>query len=245
MMMIKIYNDGDELGVAAAELFMEKAHQAVKQRGRFTVALAGGETPRRIYEILAKEPYKSRIPWQKIHIFWGDERYVPSSDIRSNQLMARQSLLDHVPIPNGQIHPITCESTPAQSAEDYEQVIRSTFIGENPQFDFIFLGLGADGHTASLFPNSEVLKERKRLVGHGYAVEQNSYRITLTAPFINQAATIVFLVIGDSKAKVLYEVLEGPKDLQRLPSQMIASPKGELHWLLDQEAGKLLPLKNK
>lgn len=241
--MINIYDDGEKLSLAAAELFAEKACKAVEMRGRFTVALAGGETPRRIYELLGKEPFRSRIPWKNAHIFWGDERYVPSNDIRSNQLMARQSLLDHVPIPDEQVYPIICESTPERSANDYEKVIRFTFQGQDPQFDIILLGLGTDGHTASLFPNTTVLDERDRLVGHVYLAEQNSYRVTLTAPIINQAATIVFLVNGGAKAQVLNEVLEGPRDFRRLPSQLIAAEKGELYWLLEREAGRLLSKK--
>ena len=243
--MINIYEDMNVLGLAAAELFIEKACYSVNCRGRFTVVLAGGETPRRIYEILGKEPFYSRIPWQKVHVFWGDERYVPSDDFSSNQLMARQSLLDHVPIPKEQIHPIVCESTPQQSAEDYEKVIRSAFIGEEPRFDFVFLGLGTDGHTASLFPNTPVLEERVGLVDHVYVAEKNSYRVTLTVPLINQAATVVFLVTGGNKAHIVQEVLEGPQDVMRLPSQRIEPHGGNLYWLLDREAGKLLHVKNK
>lgn len=243
--MIMIYEDVEVLGVAVAELFLKQARLAVAERGRFIVSLAGGQTPQKIYEILAKPPYSNSIPWEKVHIFWGDERYVPADDIRSNQLMARKAFLDHVPIPQEQIHPILCKASPQQAATEYEKILISTFLKEEPQFDFIFLGLGSDGHTASLFPNTTVLDERKHWTGHVYLPEQDSHRVTLTAPLINQARTIVFLVTGDSKAEIIREVLEGVPDLQRLPSQMIVPQQGTLHWFLDQAASKLLSAKTK
>ncbi|MDF2634812.1 MAG: 6-phosphogluconolactonase [Pelosinus sp.] len=243
--MITIYNNVETLGAAVAELFLKKACLAVAERGRFIVSLAGGQTPRVIYEILGKPPYSKQVPWENVHIFWGDERYVPADDIRSNQLMAREAFLDHVPIPQEQIHPVLCKTSPRQAAEEYEQVIASTFLQEQPQFDFIFLGLGGDGHTASLFPHTSVLNERNHWVGHIYVPEQDSHRVTLTAPLINQAKTIVFLVTGDGKAEIVHEVLEGPKDFQRLPSQMIAPQQGELYWFMDTGASKLLSEKIK
>jgi 6-phosphogluconolactonase len=238
--MIKIYENVEALSVAVAELFLEKACLAVAERGRFIVSLAGGQTPRNIYEILGKPPYSTNIPWQKVHVFWGDERYVMLDDIRSNQLMGRKAFLDHVPIPQEQIHPILCKSSPQQAAQEYEQVIASTFLQEKPQFDFIFLGLGSDGHTASLFPNTPILNETDHWVGHVYLPEQDSHRVTLTAPLINQGKTIVFLVTGDNKAEIVHEVLEGPLDSQRLPSQMIAPQQGDLYWFMDRGASKLL-----
>ncbi|EIW16232.1 MULTISPECIES: 6-phosphogluconolactonase [Pelosinus] len=243
--MITIYENVDALGSAVAELFLEKACLAVAERGRFTVSLAGGQTPQRIYEMLAKPPYSHQIPWEGIHIYWGDERYVPADDIRSNQLMARKAFLDHVPIPQEQIYPIVCNSTPEQAAKEYEEVIASTFAEAEPQFDFIFLGLGSDGHTASLFPNTSVLREKKHWTGHVYLPELDSHRVTLTAPLINQARTIAFLVTGDSKAQIVREVLEGPQDHLRLPSQMIAPENGELFWFLDQGASSLLSANKK
>jgi 6-phosphogluconolactonase len=241
--MIRICEDVETLGLAVAELFLEKACLAVEQKGRFTVSLAGGETPRRIYEILGKPPYSKTIPWKQVHIYWGDERYVPADDIRSNQLMARKAFLDHVPIPPEQVHPILCEVSPQQAAEAYEKVIDATFLEQKPQFDFIFLGLGSDGHTASLFPHTSVLAEKEHLVGHVYLPEQDSHRVTLTAPLINQAMTIVFMVTGGAKAEIVREVLEGLQDHRRLPSQMIAPSKGDLYWFLDQDASKLLSIK--
>ena len=242
--MIRICEDVEALGLAVAELFLEKACLAVEQKGRFTVSLAGGETPRRIYEILGKPPYSRNIPWKQIHVYWGDERYVPADDIRSNQLMARKAFLDHVPIPPEQVHPILCEVSPQQTATAYEKVISATFLEPKPTFDFIFLGLGSDGHTASLFPNTSVLAEKEHLVSHVYLPEQDSHRVTLTAPLINQAMTIVFMVTGDTKAEIVREVLEGLQDHRRLPSQMIAPSKGDLYWFLDQGASKLLSIKN-
>ncbi len=238
--MIRIYKDAEVLGLAAADLFLKKACLAAAQKGRFIVSLAGGETPRRIYEILSKPPYSNNIPWKQVHIYWGDERYVPADDLRSNQRMARKALLDHVPIPPEQVHPIVCETSPQQAAQAYEKEIAADFPEARPQFDFIFLGLGSDGHTASLFPNTPVLQEREQWTGHVYLPEQDSHRVTLTAPLINYARCIVFLVTGDNKAEIVREVLEGPQDHLRLPSQMIAPQNGELFWYLDQDASKLL-----
>jgi len=237
--IVKIYPNVGILSEAAAELFAEKTRQAVKERGRCNVSLAGGGTPRRMYELLAKKPYSSEIPWEKIHIYWGDERYVPANNNLSNQFMARQSLLDHVSIPEANIHPITYEISPRKAAEEYEKILQITF-GDRPQFDVVLLGLGDNGHTASLFPATDVLNIQDHWVSEVYVAEQNLYRVTLTAPILNQAKTIIFLVAGSTKAQVIKEVLEGPQDNKRLPALLIKPVTGELYWLLDQQAAALL-----
>ena len=238
--MIEIYSDLETLSAAAAQLFAEQAERAVAARGRFSVALAGGSTPRRTYELLARPPLGERMPWAKVHVFWGDERCVPADDPRSNYRMARQALLDHVPIPPEQIHPMPGSQEPRAAAERYEILLRSFFGEQPPRFDVVLLGLGENGHTASLFPGTPVLEERQRWVAEVYVAEQDLFRISLTAPFLNQAGVVAFLVAGAGKAAVLREILEGPHDPTRLPAQLIRPKHGELRWLVDQAAANLV-----
>lgn len=240
MNRVKVYSTIKESSLAAAELFAQKVCQAVKERGQCHVVLAGGDTPRRTYELLATMPYSETLPWQNIHIYWGDERCVPSTHHLSNQAMARQSLLNHVGIPEENIHPITYEDSPSKAAENYEILLRRIFGHETPQFDLVLLGLGNDGHTASLFPNTDVLSVKEGWVSPVYLQEQNTYRVTLTAPILNQARNIAFLVSGPNKAQALQEVMEGPKEFKRLPAQLIKLVNGNLYWLLDEEAAALL-----
>jgi 6-phosphogluconolactonase len=238
--MIWLYDDYEALSNAAAGIFAQQARQAAQAKGWFGVVLSGGHTPQRTYELLAQPPYRDQVSWGQVHVFWGDERCVPHGDLRSNTRMARQALLDHVPIPSSQIHPITCSEVPRQGAEEYEAVLHEFFGDQPPRFDLIFLGLGENGHTASLFPGTPVLEERERWVSEVYVAEQELYRVTLTAPLINQAAVVAFLVSGAGKAGVLKEVLEGPVDPYRLPAQSIRPADGELHWLLDSGAAAML-----
>jgi 6-phosphogluconolactonase len=238
--MIWLYDDYAALSEAAAGIFVQQVRQAAQTKGWFSVALAGGHTPHRTYQLLAQPRHRDRIPWGQIHIFWGDERCVPPDDPRSNARMARQALLSHVTIPPSQIHPIPCSRSPQVAAEQYEGVLQAFFGDQPPRFDLVFLGLGENGHTASLFPGTPVLAEQERWVAAVHVAEQDMDRVTLTAPLINQAAVVVFLVSGANKAAVLKEVLEGPSDPDRLPAQLIQPADGELHWLLDQEAASLL-----
>jgi 6-phosphogluconolactonase len=220
-MMIEIFPDLETLSSAAARLFAEKAQESAQARGRFDVALAGGSTPNRAYELLAGPPYRDWIPWTMVHVFWGDERCVPHEDPRSNYYHARRALLDHVPIPPRQIHPIPYLLEPHFAALQYETLLRTVFAGRPPRFGLVFLGLGANGHTASLFPDTQVLKERQHWATEVYIAEQNLYRITMTAPLLNEAAVVAFLVSGVDKAAVLRDVLEGPRDPFHLPAQLI------------------------
>ena len=241
--MIWLYNDYAALSDAAAGFFVQQARQAAQTKGRFSVALAGGHTPQRTYQLLAQPPYSDRTPWGQIHIFWGDERCVLPDDPRSNARMARQVLLDQVPIPTSQIQPIPCSRSPQVAAEMYEGGLQAYFGDQPSRFDLVFLGLGENGHTASLFPGTPVLEEQERWVAAVHVAEQDMDRVTLTAPLINQAAVIAFLVSGASKAGALREVLEGLEDSNRLPAQLIQPADGELHWLVDREAASLLTLK--
>jgi 6-phosphogluconolactonase len=241
--MIVIYDDLESLSYAAAGLFVQQARQAVDDRGWFSVVLSGGHTPRRTYELLAQTPYRDRMPWSHVHVFWGDERCVPADDPRSNARMARQALLDSVPVPPKQIHPIPCASAPKNVAEAYELLLRDFFAGQPPCFDLVLLGLGENGHTASLFPGMEVLEERERWVAEVHVADQHLYRVTLTAPIINRASVVAFLVAGAGKAQVLKEVLEGPRDPLRWPAQLIQPTDGVLQWLVDRPASSLLTRK--
>ena len=238
--MIRVYNDLEALSQAAAELFVAQSRQASIICGRFSVALSGGETPRRLYEILATSPYRERIHWNEVHIFWSDERWVPEDDPRNNSWMAHQTLLDLVPIPPENIHPIHRDQSPQQAATQYEQELRAFFSSQNPNFHLVLLGLGENGHIASLFPHTQVLNEQEKWVSEVYVTELGMHRITFTAPFINQASQVVFLVSGADKAQVLENVLEGPYQPHALPAQLIR-PKG-IHpiWLVDKAASHKL-----
>jgi 6-phosphogluconolactonase len=238
--MIDVYPDLESLSRAAATLLVEQANLAVAARGRFSVALAGGATPRRTYELLAVSPLKDQAPWDRVHVFWGDERCVPLTDPRSNARLAKEAWLDHVPIPVTQIHPLDCAPDPAAAARQYEAKLREFFAGQPPILDLVFLGLGNDGHTASLFPGTPVLPERERWAAAVSVAGQDLQRVTLTAPLINQAAMVTFLVAGGAKAGVLREVLHGPRDPARLPAQLIQPHNGELLWLVDLAAAASL-----
>ena len=238
--MIKVYPDQEAISRAAAQLVVEQAAQAVKARSRFTLVLSGGRTPRRLYEILAQPPFRTQIAWEKVHIFWGDERCVPDDDPRSNARLARQAWLDHVPIPPKQIHAIEGNLAPEAAAKDYEALLRTFFAGRQPRFDLVLLGLGEDGHTASLFPHHEVLKEQVRWVCEVYLSPTEPPRVTLTQVILNQAAVLAFLVAGAAKARVFQEVLQGQPDPERLPAQLLQPEAGRRLWLVDQDASARL-----
>jgi 6-phosphogluconolactonase len=238
--MIKIYKDLKDISQAAAEIFIDAANQAITTRERFSVALSGGNTPRRLYEILATPPYQDRVNWQAVHVFWGDERCVPMDDPRSNFRMAREALLNHVPLPKENIHPMQGDLRPAEAASQYEIELRKYFKDQSPAMDMILLGLGDNAHTASLFPYTPALNENVRWVTDVYVDEQNMHRITLTAPFINQADQVVFLVSGADKAPALQNVLEGAYQPHIYPAQLIHPNGAHPTWLVDKAASHKL-----
>ena len=219
--MLTVYPDSESLSRAAAGLFAERARAAVEAHGRFVVALAGGSTPQQTYRLLVAPPWRGRVPWSGVHVFWGDERCVPVADPRSNVHTARTTLLDHVPVPAANVHPPVCVGVPEEGAARYEAELRRFFAGGAPRFDLILLGLGEDGHTASLFPHSPVLAEQERWVRAVYVAGQDLHRITFTVPLLNAAAAVAFLVAGEAKAEVLHAVLAGPRQPRRLPAQLI------------------------
>jgi 6-phosphogluconolactonase len=237
-----IYSDAEQLAAAAAELFVSLSTSAIEARGRFCVALSGGSTPHRVYELLATEKFRRRIDWKGVELFWGDERYVPADDGGSNYHMAVEALLRHIPVAAVNIHRVRTEiSPPTAAASAYELEVRQSFqfFSSIPRFDLIFLGLGTNGHTASLFPYSPALEDRSRLVVADFVTEVNMWRVTMTVPMLNRGRTVAFLVQGGQKAEVLRDVLLGPRDPQRLPAQLI-SPEGRLLWMLDEAAASLV-----
>ena len=219
--MIRVYENSRELALGAAEHFV-----ALAQKDSFTVALSGGSTPRVLYQVLAEE-FREQVPWSNTHFFWSDERHVPPDHPDSNYRMAHEALLSRVPVPERNVHRIRSENPSAQEAADeYEKIIV-------PRLDLILLGLGIDGHTASIFPGSEVLYETKRLVAAPWVEKLNAYRITMTLPLLNKGASVLFLVSGAEKAGIVKEVLEGPK---KYPTQFVQPTNGELIWMLDRDA---------
>jgi 6-phosphogluconolactonase len=238
---IQILSSASELFEAAANQFASLASQAIRERGRFAVALAGGSTPRRLYSLLASDKYKG-IPWDKIAFFFGDERHVPPDDRESNYRMANEALLSRVPVPSGSVFRIPSEEKDAETAAlAYEQALQRYFTlkpGELPRFDLILLGLGPDGHTASLFPNSRALEEKTRLVVANWVEKFKADRITFTYPVLNAAANVTFLVSGKDKAATVREVFENSS--ANLPSQKVQPTNGVLLWMMDEAAAKLL-----
>jgi 6-phosphogluconolactonase len=240
--MIRVFPDPESLSREAAALFVRQARLSVARQGRFAVALSGGSTPRRLYEILAGPPFRDEVAWDKIHVFWGDERCVPADDRRSNARMAREALLDHVSVPPDQIHPMICLEKPAESAKQYRDLLHDFFSGGPPAFDLILLGLGENGHTAALFPQTEILKDQTAWTASIYLKEQEMHRVTLMPAIINRARLVVFLVSGDTKASVLKAVLTEPDDPFRLPAQLVRPRIGEIIWLTDKAAAARLDL---
>ena len=238
--MVEVYPDIEALSRAAAQLFADQARRAVRERGRFLALLSGGDTPGPSYRLLAQEPLRGSIPWQDVHLFWGDERWVPLDDPHSNYLLARQTFIDAVPLAPSQVHPVPFEASPRLSAARYEELLRGFFRGAPPRFDLALQGLGDNGHTASLFPGSSALNETARWVCETNQPHQGLYRVTLTPQVINQAALVVFLVAGARKAAVLRRVLEEGADPAELPARAIRPDKGTLLWLVDREAARLL-----
>ena len=236
----RVFADAGEVALAAARRFASLAVQAVAERGAFSVALAGGNTPRRVYELLAGEEF-SGIPWPSVHVFFGDERAVPPDHPESNYRMAAEALLSRVPLPAANVHRMKGEGDARADASLYEDELRG-FFGDValPRFDLVMLGMGDDGHTASLFPGTTALAEERAWVAANWVEKFQTWRITLTAPAINAARRVLFLVTGAAKAGRLREVLKGERDPARLPSQLISPHDGALEWFVDRAAAEKL-----
>lgn len=240
---IRILNTAADLFESAAAEFAARASAAVRAEGRFTVALSGGSTPKSLYSLLATKP---ALPWDRIYIFWGDERHVPPENPESNYRMANQALLSKVPVPAGNIFRIRAEEPDAATAAmQYEQTLKDFFHlapAQFPRFDLILLGTGPDGHTASLFPGTAALNETRRLVVANWVPKFNTHRITFTFPVLNAAACVIFLASGVDKAPILHEILENSS--ADLPSQKVQPANGKLIWLLDEAAAGGLSRRN-
>jgi len=240
MPIVRVSRDADAFADASAAAFIESSIGSVADRGRFSVALSGGSTPRAVFARLAgDETARLTVSWRQIDWWWSDERAVLPGDQDSNFRMAFESLLGHVPIDPARVHRLKGEVEPAQAASEYERELRAAFgvsSGEIPRFDLVLLGLGADGHTASLFPGTPAIAERERLVVANEVQAMRAVRLTFTLPLINRARRVAFLVSGAEKAPILARVLEGPRGA--LPAQLVSPDDGELVWIVDSAAAR-------
>ena len=242
----------EELSFKVAEWMVDYIHKSLQLQDRFTIALSGGSTPKQLHLYLSSEKFKNRIDWQKLHVFWGDERYVPFNDDRNNAKMAFDTLLDHVAVPRAQIHIMRTDIDAGESAQEYENILREYFpvaASYKPQapgdhtshvsrstFDLVLLGLGDNSHTLSLFPGEEVIHEKDHWVRSIFVKEVNMQRITLTAPVVNLSKRIAFLVSGQDKAPAVAHILSDNYNPDLYPAQVIKPANGELFWFLDEAA---------
>ena len=235
-MSVETFDNPEKLAEAAARAFVEEASKAITERGRFAVALAGGSTPKATYEALARD-HASDVDWPNVHVFFGDERTVPPDHEDSNYRMAREALFDQVPV--GSVHRMRGELPPEEAAASYEEGLRTFFGQEPPVLDLVMLGIGGDGHTASLFPETSALEVTDRLVVANLVPKLDTTRITLTFPFLNASREVFFLVAGEDKAEALKEILGGDADPREYPARLV-QPSGGPTWMVDREAASLL-----
>ena len=245
-MKLQITADTHQLACKAAEWLLALSRNALASKDIFTIALSGGSTPKWLYELLAdpNQPFRDQFPWDQTHFFWTDERHVPPDHVESNYRMVLEAMLAHVPVSDANVHRMFSERLDARdTAFEYESQLRNFFKianGEFPRFDLVLLGLGTDGHTASIFPGSEVLHEKRRLIAAPFVEKLNTHRLTMTLPVLNNAASIIFLVSGEEKAQILRDVLQVTPS--EFPAQAIKPTNGELTWLVDSAAAKLVTL---
>ena len=244
---IRTLTTPQELFEAAAEEVLRAAKEAVEKRGRFTIALSGGSTPKNLFNLLATNA-RTVLPWDRTFFFWGDERHVPPTDPDSNYHMAEETMLSKIPVAAGNVFRMAAENPDAAAAaEAYEQTLRKFFAletGQFPRFDLILLGMGPDGHTASLFPGTAALQEKSRLVVANWVDKLKASRLSLTLPVLNAAACVTFLVSGMDKAAALHAVLEGDAPGEQYPSKLIRPVDGKLLWLVDRAAASALSIKS-
>jgi 6-phosphogluconolactonase len=245
---LRVVPDAASLFQAGAEQFASAAAASIETTGSFSVALSGGSTPRGMFALLAGNGFRGRVRWDRVFFFWGDERHVPPDHPDSNFRMAREALLSHLSLREDQVFRIPAENPDAAAAAyEYEVTMRRYFglsDGQFPRFDLVLLGMGPEGHTASLFPGTKALLEQTRVVVANWVGKFNTHRITMTAPAINAAARVLFLIGGEDKAPALKAVLEGPLEPSQLPAQLIQPGNGSLLWLCDRAAAQLLQTKN-
>lgn len=239
-MELHVAKDTQQLSGNLAAFISQYIQEVLQQQERFTFALSGGNTPKALYALLAKEPYVNMIEWNRVHFFWGDERAVPFEDARNNARMAYDVLLDPVGALPENIHVMRTDIAPEASAAEYEKTLHRYFDGKETTFDLVLLGMGDDGHTLSLFPGLPIVHEKKAWVKAFWLEAQDMYRITLTAPVTNLAARVVFMATGSGKALTLKAVIDGAPDPERYPSQLIRPESGDLHWFIDEAAAEAL-----
>ncbi|MFI5162556.1 MAG: 6-phosphogluconolactonase [Sphingobacteriales bacterium] len=242
-MKLNIYKNEDEVLEGLANYFVETSVTSIAHHGQFSVALSGGNSPKKLYELLASPKFKSRVDWSKVHFFFGDERYVPHTDPQSNYLMAKKAILEPLELSYRQIFPVNTSVSPEEAAARYTNDINLYFAGFDARFDLVLLGLGDNSHTASLFPHTPVLHDKTASVKEVFLKGQDVYRITMTAPLINQAHHIAYLVYGEGKAEAVHHVIEDSRDIENYPAQLIKPADGDLQWFMDTSAASLL--KNK
>ncbi len=238
-MEIIIKQNPEILSEALAEWTATYIESVLAKSNQFTWVLTGGNSPKIFYQLLATKPYSERIEWDRVHIFWGDERVVPFEDERNNARMTFEALLNHVPIPKENIHIMDTTLEPEEAAREYEKIIQH-YASDDFSFDLVLNGMGDDGHTLSLFPHTVAVDEQHKSVLAFWLEAQKMYRITLTAPIVNRARRVAFLTFGANKANALYEVLKGEKNIHQYPSQIIQPLNGELYWFVDQAAAEKL-----
>jgi 6-phosphogluconolactonase len=240
MNKIAVFENEDLLSKAAADFIVSLSAGSILKNGKFTIALSGGSTPSKLFVLLATPVYSKAINWKQVFVFWGDERCVPADDERNNSHTAKQLLLNNIDIPEENIFPVPVKMPPPKAANHYEQTLKIFFKDQHPSFDLILLGMGDNGHTASLFPKTPILQETETLVKEVY-IKLDMNRISFTAPMINNAKNILFLVTGKQKATVLHTILEGKKDIEKYPAQLIRPTKGnKLYWYIDKAAASHL-----
>ncbi|WP_417428396.1 6-phosphogluconolactonase [Halpernia sp.] len=239
-MEIKIYKEINELISAVADLIVKISAESIAEKDRFDFVLSGGSSPRKLYELLASEKYKNKIDWSKTYFFFGDERFVPKGDSQRNSLMAKETLFNPLEINASNIFLVDTSKSPEESAKMYAKTIEKYFNGKKIIFDFNLLGLGDNSHTASLFPFTSVLSETEATIKSVFVKELDAYRITMTAPLINQSKNIAFLVFGENKAKAVFNVLKSKGSSAEFPAKLISSEN--LTWFLDAKASDLLKI---
>jgi 6-phosphogluconolactonase len=239
-MELHVLKTAEEVLRELANFFVAKASQAVEARGRFSVALSGGSSPKKLYELLASPAYREQVAWEQVYFFFGDERNVPQTSPDSNYLMAKKALFDPLGIRPAQVFDIDTQLAPPEAAAQYGVDIEEFFGERKARFDLVLLGLGDNAHTASLFPHTPVLHDKAVGVKEVWLPEQQVFRITLTAPLINQARAIAFLVYGADKALAVHQILELDRDIDNYPAQLIEPTSGEVDWFLDEAAAKEL-----
>lgn len=240
-MKIHVFKNKDLLSRQLALWICNNISKTLEKQDFFSIVLSGGNTPKSLYKYLASDEFKNKIDWNKVHIFWGDERYVPFDDSRNNAKMAFDILINKIDIPKKNVNIIHTDISPEESAEQYETTIKSYFEKTQNHFDLVLLGIGDDGHTLSLFPGSPlIMNEDKNWINKVYYAKQEMYRITMMPDLVNNAKQIVFMVEGENKAVVLNKIIYGNLEPVKLPSQLIDSVDGELHWFLDEEAASKL-----